>query len=77
MLALREIGAVYDANTADALAEAAVSEDERSERMSGHALGSLIGLASLSVGVLLFSVSFAFKRRERRLELGSRAIMHD
>jgi len=29
------------------------------------------------VGVLLFSVSFAFKRRERRLELGSRAIMHD
>ena len=57
--------------------EAEPSEDERSERMSGHALGSLIGLASLSVGVLLFSVSFAFKRRERRLELGSRAIMHD
>ena len=77
VLALGELGALYQGVGGDALATPEISEEDRSGRLTGHAFGALWGLVPVGVGATLFSVSRLLYKRKKSRSLDDRAIMHD
>lgn len=77
VLALGELGALYQGAGGDALATPEVSEEDRSARLTEHAFGALWGLVPVGVGATLFAVSRLLHKRKKTQALDGRAIMHD
>jgi sulfite exporter TauE/SafE len=76
ILALGEINELYQNATDDALAIREVDEEERSDRIMGHALGAAWGLIPLTAGSLLLGISRAFRKRNKILSLGDPGVTH-
>jgi hypothetical protein len=76
-LALRELGAIYEANTTDPLATPEISEEERGERMLSHAIWALAGLVPVGAGVVVFAVGRGVRRRAKRQAMRDSAVMRD
>ena len=77
VLAIGEIGALYQGTADDALAMPEVSEEERSDRLIGHAVSAAWGLAPLAAGSVLFGMSGAIRNRSRAVSLDERGVLRD
>lgn len=71
---LQDIGALYESAGDPSLATPEVSEEVRSERMAGGAIGILRGVVCLSIGSAIFSVNHALSRGKRKARRNADAL---